>query len=228
MAKALIVLTSHAHMGDTNETTGFWLSELTHPYYAIAKRGINVDIVSIQGGEAPIDPRSWDEEDKDNARFMATPELTQTLKASKSLDEINASDYQAIVFAGGHGTMWDFPDDPDVQDKAAEIYEEGGIVAAICHGPAALINIQLSDESFLIDGKRVTGFSNAEEEAVQLSNVVPFSLQDELMIRGAHYVEKPVWTANVIIDGRIVTGQNPQSAAGVGEAVSDLLLEWFT
>ncbi|WP_157097523.1 type 1 glutamine amidotransferase domain-containing protein [Photobacterium sp. J15] len=227
MAKALIVVTSHARLGDSNQTTGLWFSELTHPYYAIAKHGIDVDIVSIQGGEIPIDPKSFDEEDRNNALFLATPELAENLKNSRSLDDINASEYQAIIFAGGHGTMWDFPDDPDVQDKANEIYEEGGIVAAICHGPAALINIQLSDDSYLIDDKRVTGFSNTEEKAVELDNVVPFSLQDELMIRGAHFVEKPAWTANVVIDGRLVTGQNPQSAVGVGEAVSDLLLEWF-
>ncbi|MCW8327725.1 type 1 glutamine amidotransferase domain-containing protein [Photobacterium sp. SDRW27] len=224
MPKALIVLTSHSQMGETDEKTGFWLSELTHPYYAIVDRGIEVEIVSIQGGETPVDPRSWDEEDKRNVRFMATPELIDALKNSKSLDDIEPADYQAIIFAGGHGTMWDFPNDPDVQDAAAAIYEQGGIVAAICHGPAALINIKLSDGRLLIDDKRVTAFSNAEESAVQLTDIVPFSLQDELMIAGAHYVELPAWSANVVVDDRLVTGQNPQSAAGVGEAVCDLLL----
>lgn len=223
MARALIVLTSHSQMGDTDEKTGFWLSELTHPYYAIVDRGIDVDIVSIQGGETPVDPRSWDEDDKLNVRFMATPELTILLKNSPSLDDIDPSHYQAIVFAGGHGTMWDFPDDPDVQDKAATIYEQGGIVAAICHGPAALLNLKLSDDSLLISDKRVAAFSNAEEDAVQLTDIVPFLLQDELIINGAHYIEQPAWTANVVIDGRLVTGQNPQSAAGVGEAVCELL-----
>lgn len=225
MAKALIVLTSHSQMGETDEKTGFWLSELTHPYYAIVDRGIQTDIVSIQGGEAPVDPRSWDEEDKLNVRFMSTPELTLLLKNSPSLDDIDPTDYQAIVFAGGHGTMWDFPDDPDVQDKAVTIYEQGGIVAAICHGPAALLNIKLSDDTLLIDGKQVAAFSNAEEEALQLNKVVPFSLQDELIINGAKYIEQPAWSANVVTDGRLITGQNPQSAAGVGNAVCDLLQE---
>lgn len=224
MLKALIVLTSHSHLGDSDNKTGLWLSELTHPYFVFTERDIAVDIVSIQGGEVPVDPKSWDQEDKLNARFLKNPALMDNLQHSKSLDDIKPEDYQAIIFAGGHGTMWDFPNDPDVQDKAAAIYEQEGIVAAICHGSAALLNIRLSDGRRLIDDMRVTGFSNAEENAVELTDIVPFSLQDELMIAGAHFVELPAWSANVVIDNQVVTGQNPQSAKGVAEAVCDLLL----
>lgn len=224
MLKALIVLTSHSHLGDSDNKTGLWLSELTHPYFVFTERDIAVDIVSIQGGEVPVDPKSWDQEDKLNARFLKNPALMDNLQHSKSLDDIKPEDYQAIIFAGGHGTMWDFPNDPDVQDKAAAIYEQEGIVAAICHGSAALLNIRLSDGRRLIDDMRVTGFSNAEENAVELTDIVPFSLQDKLMIAGAHFVELPAWSANVVIDNQVVTGQNPQSAKGVAEAVCDLLL----
>lgn len=224
MPKVLIVLTSHSHLGETGENTGLWLSELTHPYFVFTTRGIEVDIVSIQGGEVPVDPRSWDEEDNNNERFMADSQLMDNLQHSKSLDDIDTIHYQAIIFAGGHGTMWDFPNDPDVQEKAAAIFEQQGIVAAICHGSAALLNIRLSDGSLLIDDKRLTGFSNAEESAIELTDVVPFSLQDELMIAGAHFVELPAWSANVVVDDLLVTGQNPQSAAGVADAVCDLLL----
>lgn len=225
MKKALIVLTSHAHMGDTGTQTGFWLSELTHPYYAMADQGIRVDVVSIDGGETPVDPKSWDEEDHANARFLATPELVEHLKNSDSLASVDIGEYQAIVFAGGHGTMWDFPDSSTVQQAAVNMAQQGGVVAAICHGPAALVNVTLPDGTYLIANKRVTGFTNEEEKEVELTEVVPFLLEEQLKAASAVFVKTSPWTKNVVVDGKLVTGQNPQSAFGVGEAVAEILLE---
>lgn len=223
LIKVLIVVTSTANMGSSDETTGFWLSELTHPYYAITDHGISVDIVSIEGGKAPIDERSFDLGDELNKRFMETPKLVEQIENSKALRDVNSADYAAIVFAGGHGTMWDFPDNAAVNDKAVEIYERGGVVAAICHGPAALVNMKLSNGINLINGKKVAAFTNEEEDIVGLSQVVPFSLEDKLKDNGAVFVGLPAWSENVIVDGNLVTGQNPQSAAGVGKKVSELL-----
>ncbi|AJR06092.1 type 1 glutamine amidotransferase domain-containing protein [Photobacterium gaetbulicola] len=225
MAKALIVLTSHAALGNTGAKTGFWLSELTHPYYALVDKGIDVDIVSIAGGETPVDPKSWDEADPLNARFLADPTLVDHLKNSHSLNNIMPSDYQAIVFAGGHGTMWDFPEDEHVKRVAIAIYQQNGILAAICHGPAALVNMTYANGAHLIANMKVTGFTNEEEEAIGLTGVVPFSLEDKLKQANANFISAEAWANNVVIDGRLVTGQNPQSATGVGEAVAELLLE---
>ena len=223
LIKVLIVVTSTASMGSTDESTGFWLSELTHPYYAMTASGLSVDIVSIRGGKAPIDERSMDLSDELNKRFLDTPELVEAIENSKSLSDVNSEDYAAIVFAGGHGTMWDFPDSAAVNAKAVEIYERGGVVAAICHGPAALVNLKLSNGKNLIDGRKVAAFTNEEEDIVGLTQVVPFSLEDKLKESGANFVGSPAWSENVVADGRLVTGQNPQSAEGVGKKVSELL-----
>lgn len=221
--RLLIVLTSAADMGSPEKKTGFWLSELTHPYYAMTDSGLIVDIVSIKGGKAPVDERSLDLSDEQNKRFLDTPELVEAIEQSKPLASIDAAEYGAIVFAGGHGTMWDFPDDEAVQQKATEIYERGGVVAAICHGPAALVNLKLSDGSHLISGKKLTAFTNEEESIVELTEAVPFLLEDRLRERGAIFSGLPAWSENVVTDGRLVTGQNPQSAVGVGKKVGELL-----
>lgn len=223
--KVLMVLTSHDKMGDTGKPTGFWLAELTHPYFALVDAGYQVDIVSIKGGKAPIDPRSLEEQDEVNARFLASKTLMDTLENSKPLAGVDASNYRAVVFSGGHGTMWDFPDNPSVQSISTTIYEAGGVVAAVCHGPAALLNIKLSDGSYLIEGKQVTGFSNLEEEQIQLTQVMPFLLQDELIERGASFSKAKPWHEKVVADQRVVTGQNPQSAKKLGETVAKLLAE---
>lgn len=226
--KVLMVVTSTSSMGEEGkegDETGFWLSELTHPYFALADQGIQVDIVSIAGGKAPVDPRSQAEDDEVNKRFMGTPELASILQNSPSLKDVDTTAYKGIVFSGGHGTMWDFPDTESVQEKAVAIYEAGGVVAAICHGPAALVNMKLSDGTYLVKDKKVAGFTNEEESIVGLTETVPFLLQDKLVEREADFVEQPPWSVNVQVDKRLVTGQNPQSAVGVGEAVGRLLLK---
>lgn len=211
-------------MGNTGKATGFWLSELTHPYYALVDQGLQVDLAAIQKGITPIDPNSQEDDDASNARFKAEGGLT-LLKNCPALDDIDTTQYQAIVFAGGHGTMWDFPDTPSVHDKAVKIYEAGGVLAAICHGPAALIRLKLSSGVHLIKDKNVTGFSNVEEDLVGLTQVVPFLLEDELKAAQANYIAAEPWQAHAVVDGRLVTGQNPQSAEAVGMAVVKLLKE---
>lgn len=221
--KVLMVVTSHDKMGDTGEATGFWLAELTHPYFALVDAGFQVDIVSIKGGKAPIDPRSLEQPDELDKRFLNSKPLMASLENSKPLAEADPTQYAAIVFSGGHGTMWDFPDNPQVKSYSAKIYENGGVVAAVCHGPAALLNIKLSDGSYLIDGKQVTGFSNLEEDLIELSSVMPFMLQDELIERGASFSKAKPWHEKVVADQRVVTGQNPQSAKKLGKTVAELL-----
>ncbi|GAB4324020.1 MAG: type 1 glutamine amidotransferase domain-containing protein [Candidatus Zixiibacteriota bacterium] len=219
----LIVVTSHAQMGDMNKRTGFWLAELTHPYYVIKDAGYNVVVASIDGGVAPIDPRSMDTTDAVNRRFLGDAELMAAVLNSRKLADIDPNNFAAVLFSGGHGTMWDFPGDSSVNRVASTVYEDGGVVGAVCHGPAALTEVKLSDGSYLIDGKRFAAFTNEEEKMVELDTVVPFLLQDRLTERGGIHVPSPAWQTNAVIDQRVVTGQNPQSAHRVGELIVEAL-----
>lgn len=218
----LIVLTSHGVKGSTGEPTGFYLGEVTHPMAVLEDAGLRVELASIQGGEPPVD--GLDLDDKTNARYWNDASFREALRTTRTLASIEPARYSAILFAGGHGAVWDFPDNPDVQAKTRAIYEQGGIVAAVCHGPAALVNVTLGDGSYLVAGKDVAAFTDDEERAVKLDKVVPFLLATMLVQRGAIHHAAPDWTPKTVVDGRLVTGQNPQSAHGVGEAVRDLLL----
>ncbi len=219
MIKVLIVVTSHAQLGNTGKATGYYLPEVTHPYEKLQKFGVQIDIASPQGGLAPMDERSRDLKDAVNRKLLNDPQFMKKITHTLKLKNIQAKDYKAVIFAGGHGTMWDFRDSQEVQKLSQAIYESCGIVAAVCHGPAALLDVKLSNGQYLIQGKAVTGFSNAEEAAVELTSVMPFLLEDEFEKRGAQFTAKPLWQENVVVDGRLVTGQNPASAAAVGEAV---------
>lgn len=225
MKRALIVLTNISSMGASGKPTGFWLPELTHPYFALVDKGIEVDVVSIEGGSAPMDKNSQSTDDTSVQRFLDDDDLMSLIKDTRSLAAADASLYDAIVFAGGHGAMWDFPSAQAVQDKACEIYENNGIVGAICHGPAALIELKLSNGEYLVKGKKVAAFTNEEEWAVELTDIVPFSLSDRLVRAGANHVIAPPWSENVEIDGRLITGQNPQSAQLFSEALTQALLQ---
>lgn len=225
--QVLMVVTSHGQLGDAGQPTGFWLSELAHPFFMLHDSGIAVDIVSIKGGEAVIDPRSKDEDDPDNRRFLADGELMGILNEAPPLRERDTADYQGILFVGGHGAMWDFPDDPAVKRAAAQMYEAGKVVAAVCHGAAALVNVTLSDGRYLIAGRQLTAFSDAEESLVELQQTVPFALQTRLAERGAKFVAASPWEEHVVVDGNLITGQNPQSAKSVGIAVVKYLKEKF-
>ncbi len=165
----------------------------------------------------------FDLNDPINARYWKDMKFKDAMHNTMCLGDIDSSKYSAIFFAGGHGTMWDFPESPAVKKITREIYEAGGIVSAVCHGPAALVNVTLSDGSYLVAGKRVAAFTNDEEEEVQATRIVPFLLATALNAHGAKHQPAPNWTANVIVDGRLVTGQNPASASGVGDALVNLL-----
>lgn len=215
----LIVVTSHDQMGKTDKPTGFWLSELTHPYFVIKDAGYDIVISSIKGGKAPIDPRSVDTTDQLNQRFLNDPKLMKLVSNSRKLSNVNPTGFSAVLFSGGHGAMWDFPGNTDVNEVAKTIYESGGVVGAVCHGPAALTDIKLSDGEYLINGKQFAAFTNEEEAMVELDNVVPFMLEDCLIKRGGKMISAKPWQSKAVIDKRVVTGQNPQSAHKVGELI---------
>lgn len=217
----LFVVTSHGIKGNTGEPTGYYLGEVTHPLAELQAAGIAVEFASIQGGEPPVD--GLDLDDAINARYWNDAGFREAMRHTQRLGNVDASRYAAIFFAGGHGAMWDFPGNPDVQRVVREIYEAGGVVGAVCHGPAALVDVTLGNGAYLVAGKNLSAFTDAEERAVQLDHVVPFLLASTLERRGAHHQPAPDWTAKVVVDGRLVTGQNPQSAGGVGAAMRDLL-----
>jgi putative intracellular protease/amidase len=217
MTTALIVLTSHDTIGDTGRPTGFHAGEAAAPWVVFGQAGYEIDIASIRGGRPPVDGR--DESDDAQKVLFAEANLDDTTR----LADVDPTAYDVVFFAGGHGTMWDFPNEPAVQRVAAQVYERGGVVAAVCHGPAALVNVQLGDGSYLVDGKRVGSFTNHEEQIVGLAETVPFLLADALVERGAEHVPGAPWTSKVVVDGRLVTGQNPQSARGVAEHVVEIV-----
>lgn len=217
----LFVLTSHGIKGSTGEATGFYLGEVTHPLAELEKAGLQVEFASIQGREPPVD--GLDLDDPINARYWNDAAFRAQITNTQRLADVDASKFSSIFFAGGHGAMWDFPVNEAVRCVTRAIYEAGGIVAAVCHGPAALVSVTLSDGTPLVAGKKVAAFTDSEEQAVQLEEVVPFLLASKLTELGAMHQPAADWTANVVIDGRLVTGQNPQSAGGVGAAMRELL-----
>lgn len=223
MKKILCVVTSNDVKGATGISTGFWLSELTHPLEKFSAAGFETVLASIKGGKPPIDKDSLDFTDAINKKFWDDENFQRNLENTLNLGEVNPKDFDAIFFAGGHGVMWDFPESAAVQKVTREIYENGGIVSAVCHGPAALVNVKLSDGNYLVAGKNVTGFTNGEEEEVQGTKIVPFLLADKLNEHGAKHHPAANWSNHVEVDGRLVTGQNPASAASVGDEVIKLL-----
>jgi len=218
--RVLIVLTSHTELGNTGKKTGFWLPELTHPYYEFIEAGYTVDVASIEGGMAPLDGKIFEEEeDEYNQRFLDDAKLMAKVMRSIPIADINPDDYQVVLYSGGSGPMWDFPNNPDINRISRSIYEKDGIVSAVCHGTVALVNVTLSDGSLLIKNKRITGFTNIEEAGLGTTEVVPFLLQDKLNELGAIYVEGKAWQENVVVEGRLITGQNPASAKKVAQSI---------
>jgi putative intracellular protease/amidase len=218
-SRVLFVLTSHDKKGDL--PSGFYLSEATHPYKVLSESGYSVEFVSPRGGKAPID--GFDLEDPINAAFYNDPALRGAIEHTHTPADVSPESYAAILYVGGHAAMWDLPDNSALASIAASIYERGGVVAAVCHGPAGLVNIKLSNGQYLVSGKQVAGFTNDEERAVKLENVVPFLLEDRLKERGAKHLAAPPFEKQVVVSERLVTGQNPASATGVGEAIVGLL-----
>jgi putative intracellular protease/amidase len=219
--RVLFVLTSHDTLGNTGKETGFYLPEVTHPYAIFEHAGIDIEFVSPKGGKAPM--TGVDLQDPLNKAFLEDREKVARLETTLTPDEVDPTRYDAIFYAGGHGTMWDFPNNETLGEIAAGIYEQGGIVGAVCHGPAGLVNIKLSDGTYLVTEKTVAAFTNEEEAAVGLSEVVPFLLESCLNERGAVHIKADKFQPQVSVSDRLVTGQNPASAKGVGEEMVQLM-----
>lgn len=219
--KILFVVTSHDTKGSTGEKTGYYLGEVSHPWKVLKDAGYEIDFVSPKGGNPPVD--GFDLSDPENAAFWEDKYYHNKITHSLKPAEVKAADYAAIYYAGGHGAMWDLPGNEEIAQLAADIYQHNGVVAAVCHGPAGLVNIKLKDGSYLVAGKKINGFSNEEEAAVKLTDVVPFLLEDKLKERGGVYEKSAPWQSHVTVDQRLITGQNPQSAKAVGQAVRDAL-----
>lgn len=226
MIEILAVVTSHPVFNGHDVPTGLWLSELTDFYAKATAAGMKVDIVSIDGGKVPLDPVSLRplNVNAETRRYYADPIFMKRLNESVSIKDIDPSKYNAIYFAGGHGAMYDFPNNPAVQNAILTIDKQGGVISAVCHGPAALLDLKTADGRSFIAGKKVTGFSGFEEVLAFRKDKVPYILEDHLKTEGASYNKAGLpFVPHVVVDGRLVTGQNPQSASAVAENVIDLL-----
>ncbi|WP_448097482.1 type 1 glutamine amidotransferase domain-containing protein [Luteibacter yeojuensis] len=223
--RVLFVLTSHDRKGPADAADaapgGFYLSEVTHPHRVLTDAGHAVDFVSPKGGKTHVD--GFDLDDTINYAFWNDAALRGATENTLAPAEVDPDAYAAIFYAGGHATMWDFPDNAELAAIAARIYERGGVVAAVCHGPAGLVNVKLSDGPYLVTGRDVSAFTNDEERAVGLYDTVPFLLADALQERRARHVSAPNFQVQVVVSDRLVTGQNPASAKGVAEAMLPLL-----
>src|SRR6218665_1487424 len=219
--KILFVVTSHDKKGSTNEPTGYYLGEVSHPWEVLHNAGYETDFVSPKGGKAPVDGFNLD--DATNAKFWNDEKYRYKVEHTLKPSEVNPNEYAAIFYAGGHGAMWDFADNVELARIAQSIYENNGIVSAVCHGPAGLVNIKLNNGKYLVDGKKINAFTNEEEVAVNMDKIVPFALETKLIERGAKFEKSGLWQQHVVTDDRVITGQNPQSAKAVGEALLKLL-----
>lgn len=215
----LIVVTNHGELGDTGVPTGYFLAEVAHPWHVFKEAGYEVEFASPEGGFAPMDPKSFDLEDPVNKALWHDLQTVEALVHTKALAGLDLSEYAAIFFAGGHGTMWDFPDSPAVQKAIASFFESDRPVAAVCHGPAALVNVTLSNGKPLLEGRTANGFTDEEEARVNLTEVVPFLLESRMRELGANFTESAPFQSHVAVDGFLITGQNPASATATAEAV---------
>jgi putative intracellular protease/amidase len=223
--RILIVLTSHSELGDTGKKTGFWVEEFTAPYYELADAGAEITLASPKGGQPPIDPSSEvsGAQTEFTHRFDKDEPLKQKLAHTLKLTDIEASDFDAVFYPGGHGPMWDLVKDTKSIALLDAFQQQGKPIALVCHAPCALLNVKMPSGDRLIKGKNVTGFSDTEEAAVMLTKVVPFLLEDELKKAGAHYSKGPDWGVYVQTDGLLITGQNPVSSAEAAKTLLKLL-----
>lgn len=222
--KILMVTTSHDQLGNTGRKTGFWLEEFAAPYFVFKDAGVDLTLASPKGGQPPIDPKSDLPENQTPAmtRFKKDPAAQKALSQTAKLADMKSEDYDTIFYVGGHGPMWDLVDNPDSIALIESFYNSGKPVAAVCHSPAVFHKVKYQGAP-LVKGKRVTGFTNGEEEAVHLTKVVPFLVEDELKRVGARYEKAPDWQSFAITDGRIVTGQNPASSTAAAKALIEVL-----
>lgn len=223
MKKILMVLTSVSTIGDTEEKTGYNVAEAAHPWKVFKDSGHFVDFASIKGGQPPSDV--VDANDPIQVAFTQDETTRAGLYNTARVDVVDPGQYDAVFLVGGHGTMWDFPESPGLQHLVASVYTAGGVVGAVCHGPAGLVNVELDNGFRLVEGRRVAAFTNDEEVAAGKDKVIPFFLADRLEEQGATHVAADVFEEMVVVDDRLVTGQNPASAAGVAKEMEKLLAE---
>ena len=217
--KILFVLTSHSELGNTGEKTGFWIEEFASPYYYLVDKGVDVVLASPNGGQPPIDPTSDKPENQTEStkRFKADEELQEKLSKTHKLSEVSADDYDAVFYPGGHGPLWDLAESEVSSQLIEDFYTSGKPVSFVCHAPAALKNVKNADGEPLVKGKKVTGFTNSEEELVKLTDVVPFLVEDMLKEKGALYSKAGDFEEYALEDGLLITGQNPASSEKVAE-----------
>ena len=212
--KVLMVITSPAELGNTGEKTGFWVEEFAAPYYAFVDAGVQVTLASPAGGQPPVDPKSELEDFQTDStrRFDADTQAQALVANTAKLAEMNAADYDGVFYPGGHGPLWDLTDNSESIALIESFLSANKPVAAVCHAPAVLLNVKDANGEYAIKGKAVTGFTNNEEAAVQLTDIVPFLLEDELIKRGADFQKVADWNAFAVQDGLLISGQNPQSS----------------
>ncbi|BES69310.1 type 1 glutamine amidotransferase domain-containing protein [Marinobacter nanhaiticus D15-8W] len=219
--KVLMVLTSHDEMGDTGHKTGFWLEEFAAPYYAFLDAGVEVVLASPAGGQPPVDPNSDAEDAQTDAtkRFKQDTSARQTLANTAKLSTVNADDFDAVFYPGGHGPLWDLANDPDSIRLIETFERQGKVIGAVCHAPGVFKNVKGDNGEPFVKDRKVTGFTNSEEDAVQLTEVVPFLVEDMLKESGADYSRGDDWGSYVVVDGKLVTGQNPASSEEAAQAL---------
>ncbi len=223
--KILMILTSHDTLGDTGRKTGFWLEELAAPYYIFKDAGAAITLASPKGGQPPLDPKSNepDSQTDDTRRFEADGEAKAALASTVKLADVSATDFDTVFYPGGHGPLWDLAEDALSIDLIETMLAAGKPVALVCHAPGVLRHVKTADGRPLVEGKKVTGFANSEEDAVGLTDVVPFLVEDELTAKGGVYSRGPDWGSYVVQDGLLITGQNPGSSAAAARALLDAL-----
>ena len=219
--KILMVLTSHDELGNTGEKTGFWLEELAAPYYVFKDSGADITLASPKGGQPPLDPKSNAPDSQTNAtrRFEGDAVAKAALAATARLSDLSPEDFDAVFYPGGHGPLWDLAEDPASISQIESMIAAGKPVAAVCHAPGVLRHAKSPDGKPLVRGKSVTGFANSEEEAVGLTKVVPFLVEDMLRMNGGDYSKGADWQCHVVVDGLLITGQNPASSEAAAQAL---------
>lgn len=223
--KVLFVLTSHDKLGDTGNKTGFWVEEFASPYYKLLDKGVDITVATPRGGKAPIDPNSDTEDNQTEAtrRFHKDEAAQKVISNTKVLSNMDPEDFDAVFYPGGHGPLWDLSQDRDSISLIESFNEANKPIGFVCHAPAALKNVKTRDGEPLVKGKKVTGFTNSEEEAVQLTEVVPFLVEDMLKENGGIYSKAGDWEEYVLVDGNLVTGQNPASSGMAAEKLLGML-----
>lgn len=227
MNKILMVLTSHDQLGDTGQKTGFWLEEFAAPYYVFKDAGATLTLASPKGGQPPLDPKSDADDAQTEAtdRFRGDSEAQRALASTVPLSEVDPYDFDGVFYPGGHGPLWDLAESKDSKTLLEAFYASNKPIAAVCHAPGVLKSIKAPDGQPAVKGKRVTGFSNSEEAAVGLTEVVPFLLEDVLKAQGGEYSKADDWASYVVEDGHLITGQNPASSAATARALLERLAQ---